>query len=50
MKHSAVTVKIHDKAGMTAANTINVKQCGLVDFNAFEGSTFNHRNIPQSRQ
>ena len=32
---------------MTAANTINVKQRGLVDFNAFQGSTFKHRKIPQ---
>jgi hypothetical protein len=27
-----------------------VKQRGLVDFNAFQGSTFKHRNIPQKIQ
>ncbi len=47
MKHGAVTVKIHHKAGMTAANTINMEQRGPVDFNAFQGSTFKHRKIPK---
>lgn len=29
------------------ANTINVKHRGLIDFNAFESSTFKHRDISQ---
>ena len=48
MKHGAVTVEIHHQAGMTAANTVNVKQSGLVDFNAFQGSTFKHRTSPKN--
>jgi len=28
---------------MTAANTVNVNQRGLVDFNALEGATLNHQ-------
>jgi hypothetical protein len=32
---------------MTAANAVNAKQRQLVDFNAFQGSTFKHRNIRQ---
>jgi hypothetical protein len=33
---------------MTSANSINVKQRRLVNFNAFQGSTFNHRTYPKS--
>jgi len=47
MKHGAATVEISHQAGMAAANSVNVKQRGLVDFNAFQGSTFKHRNISQ---
>jgi hypothetical protein len=47
MKHGAVTVKIYHQAGMTAANTVNVKQRRLVDSSAFQGSTFKHRNTPK---
>ena len=32
---------------MTAANAVNAKQRELVDCNAFQGSTFKHRNIAQ---
>ena len=46
MKQGSVTVEIPHQAGMTAANTVNVKQRELVDCNAFQGSTFKHRNIP----
>jgi hypothetical protein len=46
MKHGTVTVEILYQAGMTAANTVNVKQRLLVDCNAFQGSTFKHRNTP----
>ena len=48
MKHRTVIVKIQHQAGIRAANTVNMKQRELVDFNAFEGSTFAHRNIPQN--
>jgi len=47
MKRGSVTVKIHHQAGVTAANAVNAKQRGLVDCNAFQGSTFKHRNIPK---
>jgi hypothetical protein len=32
---------------MNAANAVNVKQRELIDFNAFENSSFKHRNISQ---
>ena len=47
MKHGSVTVEISYQAGMATANTVNVKQRGLVDCTAFQGSTFRHRNISQ---
>ena len=47
MKHSSVTVEIFHQAGMAAANAVNVKQRELVNCNAFQGSTFNHRNNPE---
>ena len=47
MKHGSVTVEIHHQAGMAAANTVNAKQSGLVDFNTFQGSTFKHRRSPK---
>ena len=40
MKRGSVTVQIHHQAGMTAANAVNAKQRRLVDFDAFQGSTF----------
>jgi hypothetical protein len=45
MKHGSVPVAIQHHAGMTAANTVNVKQPKPVDFIALEVSTFTHRNI-----
>ena len=48
MERGSFTVQIHHQAGVTAANTVNTKHRGLVDCNAFQGSMFNHRNIPQS--
>jgi hypothetical protein len=47
MKHGAVTVEVQHRTGITAANTVNVKQRKLVDFNAFQSSTFAHLNISQ---
>ena len=35
MKRRTVSVKIHHKTGITAANTVNVEQRKLADFNAF---------------
>ena len=46
MESRSVTVQIHHQAGVAAANAVNAKQRGLVDCNAFQGSTFKHRNIP----
>jgi hypothetical protein len=47
MKHGSITVEIFHQAGMAAANAVNVKQRELVDCNALQGSTFNHRNNPK---
>jgi len=47
MESRSVTVQIHHQAGVAAANAVNAKQRGLVDCNAFQGSTFKHRNIPK---
>ncbi len=47
MKHGSVIVEISHQAGMAAANTVNVKQRRLVNRNAFQGSTFKHRNTPK---
>ena len=41
-------VEIFHHARMAAANALNVKQRGLVDCDAFQGSTFSHRNNPNS--
>jgi hypothetical protein len=46
MKRGSVTVEIFHQAGMAAANAVNVKQRELVDCNAFQGPTFEHRNNP----
>ena len=45
MESRSVTVQIHHQAGVAAANAVNAKQRGLVDCNAFQGSTFKHRHI-----
>ncbi len=47
MKRGSVIVEIHHQAGIIAANTVNVKQRGLVDFKAFQGSTFKHGTSPK---
>ena len=50
MERGSVTVHIHHQAGMTAADTVDVKHRGLIDFDAFQGSTFKHRNVPKNSQ
>jgi hypothetical protein len=35
------------QAGMTAADTVNVKHRGLIDFKVFQGPMFKHRNVPK---
>jgi len=47
MKYGSVTVEVHHQARMNAANTVDVDQCELVEFNAFESSSFKHRNTSQ---
>jgi hypothetical protein len=47
MKPSSPIVKIHHHARVDAANPFKMKHRKLVDFNAFQGSTLNHENIPQ---
>jgi hypothetical protein len=42
-------MEISHQAGMTAANTVNAKHRGLVDCNAFQGSTFEHRHTPKNQ-
>jgi len=42
-------VEIHHQTGMTAANTVNVEQRVLADFNAFQGTTFKHGHPPKSK-
>jgi hypothetical protein len=49
MKRGSVTVQIQHQAGMAAANTVNAKHRGLVDCNAFQGSTFEHRHTPKNQ-
>ena len=45
MKPSSMIVEIHHHAGVDAANTVKVKHCELINFNALQGSTLNHQNI-----
>ena len=47
MKLGSVIVEIHHHAGVDAANTVKVKHRGLINFNALQGSTLNHENIPK---
>jgi hypothetical protein len=49
VKHGSVRVEIHHQTGMTAANTVNVEQRVLADFNAFQGTTFKHGHPPKSK-
>jgi len=46
MNHRAVTVAILYPARITASNAVNVKHRKLVDCNAIQGSTLNHRKSP----
>jgi hypothetical protein len=48
MKYCSVMVAIQHRAGVTAANTVNVKQRDLIDFGAFQNSTFTHRTTSQT--
>ena len=47
MKYGSVTVEVHHQARMNAANTVDVDQCELVEFNACESSSLKHRGISQ---
>jgi hypothetical protein len=48
MKHGSVPMAVQHHAGITATNTVNVKQPKPIDFIALEVSTFTHRNISPS--
>jgi hypothetical protein len=37
-------VEIHHHAGVDAGNTVKVKHCELINFNALQGSALNHQN------
>jgi len=45
MKSGSPIVEIDHHAGVDAANTVKVKHCELINFNALQGSTLNHQNI-----
>jgi hypothetical protein len=47
MKLSSLIVEVYYPAGVDAANAVKVKHRGLIDFNALQGSTLNHENIPK---
>jgi hypothetical protein len=47
MKPSSLIVEIHHHSGVDAANAVKVKQRGLIDFNALQGSTLNQENNPK---
>jgi hypothetical protein len=47
MKPGSVIVEVHHHARVDAANAVKVKHRELIDFNALQGSTFNHQNISQ---
>jgi hypothetical protein len=47
MKPRSLIVEIHHQAGVDAANAVKVKHRGLIDFNALQGTTLNHENIPK---
>jgi len=44
-KLGSLIVEIHHQAGVDAANAVQVKHRGLIDFNALQGSTLNHENV-----
>jgi hypothetical protein len=43
MKPGSLIVEILDQAGVDAANTVKVKQRELINFNALQGSKFDHQ-------
>jgi hypothetical protein len=45
MKPGSPIMEIHHHAGVEAANTVKVKHCELINFNALQGSALNHQNI-----
>lgn len=47
-KPSSLIVEIHHHARVDTANPVKMKHRKLIDFNAFTGSTLNHKNIPQN--
>jgi hypothetical protein len=47
MKPGPLIVEIHHHTGVDAANAVKVKHRRLIDFNALQGSTLNHENIPK---
>jgi hypothetical protein len=44
MKPGSPIMEIYHHAGVDAANTVKAKHCELINFNALQGSTLNHRN------
>jgi hypothetical protein len=49
MKPGSLIVEVHHHAGVDAANAVKMEHRELIDFNALQGSTFNHQNISQRR-
>ena len=47
MKFGSLIADIFHDAEVNAGNSVKVKHRGLVDFNALQGSTLNHGNIPK---
>jgi hypothetical protein len=47
MKPGSPIVEVDHHAGVDAANAVEVKHCELIDLDALQGPTFNHRNISQ---
>ncbi len=41
----SLSMEIHYQAGVDAPNAVNMKQCELIEFSAFDGSMLNHENI-----
>jgi hypothetical protein len=44
IKPGSLIVEVHYHAGVDAGNTVKVKHCELINFNALQGSTLNHQN------
>jgi hypothetical protein len=45
MKPGSLIVEILHQTGVDAGNTVKVKHRELINFNALQGSKFNHQNI-----